>query len=423
MEENIEKRICVEQLAIEDLISKLPEVLLSQILSYLPTKDIVRTSVLSKRWKSVWLLIPGLDLDSSEFPHYDTFVDFMNEFLFFSREENPCLHKLKLSIQKNENDPSCVTLWTDCVARGKLQHLDVEFGGRVMEREFWEMMPLSLYICKTLLHLRLYRVLLGNFDQSVDSLPSLKSMCLEENVYSNEASLESLISSCRVLEDLTIVKIDDNVRFLRVHSQSLTSLSVGYKSYYPGEIYYYYDRDRGNSGLVIDAPRLKYLTFNNDQSKSKTISNLGSLVKVTILGPIKISRVVGCTEQQMAHKFLTGISRVRYLIVSEDMMEVCFYELHIVYIILYRTFANPLSSLRFFFCKQVISSYLKEDSLPQFGNLSYLKASVWLSSFDFLDILPKLLESCPNLKSIVLVMTCTNFQINLVVREMILLYI
>ncbi|ANM70114.1 putative F-box/FBD/LRR-repeat protein [Arabidopsis thaliana] len=375
MEENIEKRICVEQLAIEDLISKLPEVLLSQILSYLPTKDIVRTSVLSKRWKSVWLLIPGLDLDSSEFPHYDTFVDFMNEFLFFSREENPCLHKLKLSIQKNENDPSCVTLWTDCVARGKLQHLDVEFGGRVMEREFWEMMPLSLYICKTLLHLRLYRVLLGNFDQSVDSLPSLKSMCLEENVYSNEASLESLISSCRVLEDLTIVKIDDNVRFLRVHSQSLTSLSVGYKSYYPGEIYYYYDRDRGNSGLVIDAPRLKYLTFNNDQSKSKTISNLGSLVKVTILGPIKISRVVGCTEQQMAHKFLTGISRVRYLIVSEDMME-------------------------------VISSYLKEDSLPQFGNLSYLKASVWLSSFDFLDILPKLLESCPNLKSIVLETTC-----------------
>jgi len=423
MEENIEKRICVEQLAIEDLISKLPEVLLSQILSYLPTKDIVRTSVLSKRWKSVWLLIPGLDLDSSEFPHYDTFVDFMNEFLFFSREENPCLHKLKLSIQKNENDPSCVTLWTDCVARGKLQHLDVEFGGRVMEREFWEMMPLSLYICKTLLHLRLYGVLLGNFDQSVDSLPSLKSMCLEENVYFNEASLESLISSCRVLEDLTIVKIDDNVRFLRVHSQSLTSLSVGYKSYYPGEIYYYYDRDRGNSGLVIDAPRLKYLTFNNDQSKSKTISNLGSLVKVTILGPIKITRVVGCSEQQMAHKFLTGISRVRYLIVSEDMMEVCFYELDIVYIILYRTFANPLSSLRFFFCKQVISSYLKEDSLPQFGNLSYLKASVWLSSFDFLDILPKLLESCPNLKSIVLVMTCTNFQINLIVREMILLYI
>ncbi|CAL9231187.1 unnamed protein product [Arabidopsis halleri] len=351
MEARIERSICVEPLAgvsnaREDLISKLPDVLISQILSYLPTKDIVKTSVLSKRWKSIWLLIPGLDLDSCEFPDYYTFVDFMNDFLFSSREQKSCLNKLKLSIQKNENDPSCVTLWTDFVATGKLTHLDVEFGGPVLMRVYWEVMPLSLYTCKTLLHLRLYRVLLRNFDPRVDSLPRLKTLCLEENVYPNEVSLESFISSCPVLEDLTIVRADDNVRVLR-----------------------------NNSGLVIDAPRLKYLTFNNEKSKSKTISNLGSLVKVTILGPFNISSVVGCSKQQMAHNFLMGISRVRYLIVSEDMME-------------------------------LIYSYLKVDSLPQFCNLSCLKASVWLSSFDFLDILPKLLESCPNLKSIVLDTTC-----------------
>ncbi|KAG7556115.1 F-box-like domain superfamily [Arabidopsis suecica] len=295
MEAKIERSICVEPLAgfsnaREDLISKLPDVLISQILSYLPTKDIVKTSVLSKRWKSIWLLIPGLDLDSCEFPDYYTFVDFMNDFLFSSREQESCLNKLKLSIQKNENDPSCVTLWTDVVARGKLTHLDVEFGGPVLMRVYCELMPLSLYTCKTLLHLRLYRVLLRNFDPRVGSLPLLKTMCLEENVYLNEASLESLISSCPVLEDLTIVRADDN--------------------------------------------------------------------------------------EQMTHNFLMGISRVRYLIVSEDMME-------------------------------LIYSYLKvESSLPQFCNLSCLKASVWLSSFDFLDILPKLLESCPNLKSIVLDTTC-----------------
>ncbi|CAH8271884.1 unnamed protein product [Arabidopsis lyrata] len=294
MESRIERSICVEPLAgfsnaREDLISKLPEVLISQILSYLPTKDIVRTSVLSKRWKSIWLLIPGLHLDSCEFPDYNTFVDFMNDFLFSSREPKSCLNKLKLSIQKDETDPSCVTLWTDFVARGKLTHLDVEFGGRLLMRVYWELMPLSLYTCKTLLHLRLYRVLLRKFDPRVDSLPRLKTLCLEENVYPNEASLESLISSCPVLEDLTIVRADDN--------------------------------------------------------------------------------------EQMAHNFLAGISTVRYLIVSEDMME-------------------------------LIYSYLKVDSLPQFCNLSCLKASVWLSSFDFLDILPKLLESCPNLKFIVLDTTC-----------------
>ncbi|CAL9231184.1 unnamed protein product [Arabidopsis halleri] len=374
MEARNEKRICLERPAREDLISKLPEALISQILSYFPTKDIVRTSVLSKRWKSVWLLIPGLDLDSYEFPDYNTFVSFVNKFLDFSRQQNSCLHKLKLNIQKNGNDQSCVTPWIDFVARGNLTHLDVEFGGRVLKRECWEVMPLSLYICETLLHLRLYRVLMGNFESV--SLPRLKTMCLERNIYPNESSVESLISSCPVLEDLTIVRIDDNVKVLRLHSQSLTSLSVGYN---PGDLmhkyHYYSEKVRENSGLVIDAPRLKYLTFVYERSKSKIVRNLSSLVKVNVLSSFDISSVVGCSEQQMAHNFFTGISRVRDLIISESLMKLIFF-------------------------------YLQGDSLPQFCNLSYLKANVCSTSVTFLDVFTKLLESCPNLKSIVLGLTC-----------------
>ncbi|XP_020876307.1 putative F-box/FBD/LRR-repeat protein At5g22610 [Arabidopsis lyrata subsp. lyrata] len=375
MEAKNEKRICLERPAREDLISKLPDALISQILSYLPTKDIVRTSVLSKRWKRVWLLIPGLDLDSYEFPDYNTFVSFVNKFLDFSREQKSCLHKLKLDIHKDhENDQSCATPWIDFVARGNLTHLDVEFGGYALWREFWEMMPVSLYICETLLHLRLYRVLMGNFESV--SLPRLKTLCLERNIYPNEASVESLISSCPVLEDLTIVRMNDNVKVLRVYSQSLTSFSVGYN---PGDLIrkynYYSEKVRENSGLVIDAPRLKYLTFNYERSKSKIVRNLSSLVKVNVLSAFDISSVVGCSEQQMAHNFFTGISRVREMIISQNMMERIF-------------------------------SYLSVDSLPQFCNLSYLKGNVCSTSVTFLDVFTKLLESCPNLKSIVLVLTC-----------------
>ncbi|KAG7568134.1 FBD domain [Arabidopsis thaliana x Arabidopsis arenosa] len=85
--------------------------------------------------------------------------------------------------------------------------------------------------------------------------------------------------------------------------------------------------------------------------------------------------VVGCSEQQMAHNFFTGISRVREMIISRNMMERIF-------------------------------SYLSVDSLPQFCNLSYLKGNVCSTSVTFLDVFTKLLESCPNLKSIVLGLTC-----------------
>lgn len=48
----------------EDRISDLPEALLLQILSLLPTKLVIATSVLSKRWRSVWETVPNLEFES-----------------------------------------------------------------------------------------------------------------------------------------------------------------------------------------------------------------------------------------------------------------------------------------------------------------------------------------------------------------------
>lgn len=49
----------------EDTInSKLPESLVNRVLSFLPTKDVVRTCVLSKRWMNRWTSsITKLDID------------------------------------------------------------------------------------------------------------------------------------------------------------------------------------------------------------------------------------------------------------------------------------------------------------------------------------------------------------------------
>ena len=79
----------------EDRISFLPDHLLCEILSDVPTKTAVVTSVLSTRWRTIWLSTPVLDLHTHDFPNFTAFASFIFRFLDFSRGSS-CLHKLKL---------------------------------------------------------------------------------------------------------------------------------------------------------------------------------------------------------------------------------------------------------------------------------------------------------------------------------------
>ncbi|KAL1206629.1 F-box/FBD/LRR-repeat protein [Cardamine amara subsp. amara] len=147
-----------------DRISQLPDPLISEILCHLSTKDAVRTSVLSTRWRNLWQSVPELDLNSYVFSDVNCFVSFAES--FFHPHMESWIRKLELNMSKSPDDKSFLNRWIDAVSRRQI-------------------------ICP------------------------------------NEAILEKLISGPPLLEDLTLIRSLANIaKVLQVRSQTLKRIVI-----------------------------------------------------------------------------------------------------------------------------------------------------------------------------------------------------
>ncbi|XP_010496590.1 PREDICTED: putative F-box/FBD/LRR-repeat protein At2g05300 [Camelina sativa] len=331
----------------EDRISQLPDLLICHILNHLRTHEVVRTSVLSSRWRSLWLSVPSLELARWKFPDFISFMSFGDR--FFHSDRATCIQNVELSLDRN--DASYLASWIDALTKRKIQRLSVERG-------FYHKMPLSLYVCETLVHLRLQWVTFVSAEFVF--LPCLKTMYLNSVRYHKEATLERLVSSCPVLEDLDIFTFGGEANILRVHSQSLKRLTLVRRfSFDP------------TTGILIDAPQLGYLSIDDDLSESLVITNMDANCKLVL-----VFRSISFDEASLAsqiinrfHSFLPGISKVRDMIID-------------------------LAAFK------LICEYLKTKPLPRFGYMTRLHVTLCCSP---LECLLTFLESFPNLKSLSLV--------------------
>ncbi|CAG7882797.1 hypothetical protein BRARA_C03728 [Brassica rapa] len=195
-----------------DRISEFPDCLLTHILSYLSTKDSVKTSVLSKRWEFLWLNVSGLDLNDLDFLPYG-FV-----YRFFEFNRGSCLQTFKLKYcryTKLGYDSSNSLEWITQMVHRRVQHLDLE--NKYLCRLY--IMPECVYVSKTLVSLKLVKI--GLKDPKFDvSLPCLKIMHLANNYFKKpdrngfcfmdylcgdgHLIMKKLISGSPVLENITM---------------------------------------------------------------------------------------------------------------------------------------------------------------------------------------------------------------------------
>ncbi|EOA14999.1 hypothetical protein CARUB_v10028348mg [Capsella rubella] len=339
-----------KRLISKDRLSQLPDPLLCRILNHLPTKEVVRTSVLSTTWRSLWLWVPSFELNSQKFQDFDAFVSFGDRYFDYGRVS--CIDKVKLTIEEPDygvDDPSYFTTWFDVLVKSKIRHLDVKSRLDLG----YHKIPLTFYTCETLVYLKLTLVRFD--DVEFVSLPCLKTMHLKYFLYPNEATFERLVSSCPVLEELKIDEcFNHHTKFCRVLSKSLIRLIIRKR----------YSLQEYGSRVVIDAPQLHFLSIYGYLSESFTITNMDSNAKldISLAFPSNGINIRG---------FLLGVSKVRDMTMCAKTIKL---------IKEYATIFGPL---------------------PLFGCVSRL--CVTLCVFD-LKWLPTFLESCPNLKSLILVM-------------------
>ncbi|KAK8611728.1 hypothetical protein V6N13_131771 [Hibiscus sabdariffa] len=171
----------------------LPFELILHIMGFLPTKDAVRTSILSTKWRNRFGLLSSFDLydclQNLSPANIDKFSLFVDRLLSYTRTD---IEKFSLYAWKTDH----LDDWIAKLLSRSLKEL-------VLGSERPYTLPDILFTSQTLLSLKLD---IGGGDirfQTNITLPSLKNLHVTNFVFT-DGSFFNLISTCRVLQELGI---------------------------------------------------------------------------------------------------------------------------------------------------------------------------------------------------------------------------
>ncbi|RID41084.1 hypothetical protein BRARA_J01071 [Brassica rapa] len=223
--------------------------LLVKILAHIPTKDVVATSLLFKRWEFLWTYMKRLE--------YDQEYQFGKR-IGFSR-----------FVDKE------IGLWIRTAVRRGIPELTLECGDILIQ------LPLRLLTCKTLVILDLK----GWIDLNIPvtaSLPSLMTLHIVLLRKSNYEHFSRILSSFSLLVDLMVEqRTSTAISTLDIAVPSLQRLFIRTVTKKDNGLRYS-PHEKPIPKVMINAPCLKYLNIDDRGNDFNVIKDLTQVVEATI---------------------------------------------------------------------------------------------------------------------------------------------
>ncbi|KAL4324844.1 hypothetical protein GQ457_11G003670 [Hibiscus cannabinus] len=289
----------------------LPFELILHIMGFLPTKDAVRTSILSTKWRNRFVLLSSFDLydclQNLSPANIDKFSLFVDRLLSYTRTD---IEKFSLYAWKTDH----LDDWIAKLLSRSLREL-------VLGSERPYTLPDILFTSQTLLSMKLD---IGGGDirfQTNITLPSLKNLHVTNFVFT-DGSFFNLISTCRVLQELGIFDCEFPDTIV------LTFQSVSLERFILDSTDLVFEiADQLDHAIEISAPSLSYFKYMDRlASRGYNITRMCSLEEahVRIHQEQRLPFVVD--QMLSAHTLFTAINNTRHLNLGINLPEMIFPE-------------------------------------------------------------------------------------------------
>ncbi|CAA0821093.1 FBD-associated F-box protein [Striga hermonthica] len=246
-----------------DRLSALPDNIISHILSFLPIKISVSTSILSRRWRFMWAHFPNLDFNNLSRDHETRFWNIIDRVMSNPRLESINTFRLKCNysdLTENKFD--------EWFAGRSINNLILCSRHDYLGNMY--VLPRTILTCKTLVELKFTACPLPNFSGNDDmSFPRLKKIHLNDVHFVTDETLPKLLCHCPVLEDLSIV----NCWVVNCYISSPTIERLLVSIVFTAS---------GNRELRINAPALEYLQLFICATSCVSACALPSLIEANI---------------------------------------------------------------------------------------------------------------------------------------------